>query len=101
MIRFSLSPALSSGRLAKFTMAVAAATETATAKKAGRLAVSATDYPGLDPDWVELWNEHGSDMVRADELTIEEYRQDPAKHSFSYPTWPGKPLSHPSRFVVY
>lgn len=28
-------------------------------------------------------------MVRADEVTIEEYRLDPAKYSFSYPTYPG------------
>lgn len=29
-------------------------------------------------------------MVRADEVTLEEYRTDPAKHSFTYPTCPGK-----------
>lgn len=28
-------------------------------------------------------------MVRADEVTLEEYRTDPAKHSFTYPTCPG------------
>jgi hypothetical protein len=37
-----------------------------------------------------MWNEHGGgDMIRADEVTIEEYRKAPAKYGFSYPTWAG------------
>jgi hypothetical protein len=57
----------------------------------GRLAIGAEDYPGLDPAWIQMWNEHGGgDMVRADEVTIEEYRKSPAKYGFSYPTWAGK-----------
>lgn len=28
-------------------------------------------------------------MVRADEVSIQEYREDPAKYSFTYPTYPG------------
>lgn len=56
----------------------------------GRLAISANDYPGLDPVWIQLWNEHGgADMIRADEVTIEEYRKSPATFGFSYPTWSG------------
>ncbi|KAL2212059.1 hypothetical protein CC79DRAFT_1364343 [Sarocladium strictum] len=56
----------------------------------GRLAIGAEDYPGLDPAWIQMWNEHGGgDMVRADEVTIEEYRKSPAKYGFSYPTWAG------------
>jgi hypothetical protein len=55
----------------------------------GRLAIQSDDYPGLDPEWRELWNKHGSSMVRADEVSIDEYRADPAKYSFTYPTYPG------------
>lgn len=58
--------------------------------QSGRLAINAEDYPGLDPAWIEMWNERGgSDMIRADEVTIEEYRKSPAKYGFSYPTWEG------------
>ncbi|KAI9150451.1 esterase lipase [Paramyrothecium foliicola] len=59
-----------------------------------RLAVSGTQYKGLDPEWSRLWNDHGSDMVRADEVTLEEYRQNPAVHSFTYPTYPGPEVFH-------
>lgn len=54
-----------------------------------RLFIAEGQYPGLDPAWVRMWNEHGSDMVRADEVTLEEYQRDPAKYSFTYPTYPG------------
>ncbi|KAK5110938.1 hypothetical protein LTR62_005476 [Meristemomyces frigidus] len=43
----------------------------------------------LDPEWVKLWNDHGRYQQRADEVSIEEYRKDPAAYSFTYPTWPG------------
>ncbi|TID06832.1 Arylesterase [Colletotrichum higginsianum] len=56
---------------------------------AGRLAFPAADYPGIDPDWVRLWNEHGGGMVRADEVSIERYRESPAQYSFTYPTCRG------------
>ncbi len=68
---------------------VAVSEETPISKATKRLAVSEDEYQGLDPEWRSLWNEHGSSMVRADEVTIEEYRLDPAKYSFSYPTYPG------------
>ncbi|KAK6849314.1 CAZyme family CE10 [Apiospora arundinis] len=46
-------------------------------------------YPGLDPEWRDMWNTYGSYIKRSDEVTLEEYRQDPAKYSFSYPTYAG------------
>ncbi|KAH6983415.1 Alpha/Beta hydrolase protein [Ilyonectria sp. MPI-CAGE-AT-0026] len=55
----------------------------------GRLKIHPHQYTGLDPEWRALWNNYGSSMVRADEVTLEEYRTDPAKHSFTYPTCPG------------
>ncbi|UNI16588.1 hypothetical protein JDV02_003014 [Purpureocillium takamizusanense] len=68
--------------------------ETHISHTAGRLAVTDKEYDGLDPEWRALWNEHGSSMVRADEVSIEEYRLDPAKYSFSYPTYPGPEVFH-------
>ncbi|KAK4073048.1 hypothetical protein Purlil1_13175 [Purpureocillium lilacinum] len=73
---------------------VAVSEETPISKATKRLAVSEDEYQGLDPEWRSLWNEHGSSMVRADEVTIEEYRLDPAKYSFSYPTYPGPEVFH-------
>ncbi|KAK6211655.1 hypothetical protein QIS74_10919 [Colletotrichum tabaci] len=61
---------------------------------AGRLAFSAADYPGINPDWVRLWNEHGGGMVRADEVSIERYRESPAQYSFTYPTCRGPDVFH-------
>ncbi|KAK8139388.1 Alpha/beta hydrolase fold-3 [Apiospora sp. TS-2023a] len=46
-------------------------------------------YPGLDPEWRALWNTHGSHIIRSDEVSLEEYRKDPAKYSFSYATHSG------------
>ncbi|KAK1990901.1 hypothetical protein LX36DRAFT_591649 [Colletotrichum falcatum] len=60
----------------------------------GRLAFCAADYPGIDPEWVRLWNEHGGAMTRADEVTIEEYRESPAQYSFTYPTCKGPDVFH-------
>lgn len=54
-----------------------------------RLSIPDRLLPGLDPEWVKLWETHGSFMVRADERTIEEYRASPADYSFSYATCPG------------
>jgi len=45
---------------------------------------------GLDPEWILLWNEHGSKVTPASQVTIEEYRQCPEKYSFMYPTWRGE-----------
>lgn len=54
-----------------------------------RLAIKTRHLAGLDPEWVELWNNYGANMVRADELSLEDYRKDPAKYSFTYPTCAG------------
>jgi hypothetical protein len=54
-----------------------------------RLAIKNEHLAGLDPEWVELWHEHGAHMVRADELSLEEYRRNPALYSFTYPTCAG------------
>lgn len=63
--------------------------ETLRLTQSGRLAISPNKCDGLSPEWRSMWNEHGSFMVRADEVTIEEYRVDPAKYSFTYPTCSG------------
>ncbi|TDZ33517.1 Arylesterase [Colletotrichum trifolii] len=60
----------------------------------GRLAFSAEDYPGIDPEWVRLWNEHGGSMVRADEVSIAEYRKSPAQYGFTHPTHSGPEVFH-------
>ncbi|KAH7241355.1 Alpha/Beta hydrolase protein [Fusarium tricinctum] len=59
-----------------------------------RLELRHHEYPGLDQEWRQLWNVHGSSMVRADEVSIEEYRLDPAKYSFTYPTCGGPDVFH-------
>jgi hypothetical protein len=53
-------------------------------------AIPETLYDGLDPEWVKLWNDHGRYQKRADEVSIEIYRKDPAAYSFTYATWPGR-----------
>lgn len=55
-----------------------------------RLAIKTEHLAGLDPEWVELWHTHGANMVRADELSLEEYRKNPSLYSFTYPTCAGK-----------
>jgi len=55
-----------------------------------RLAIKKEHLAGLDPEWVELWHRHGAHMVRADELSLEEYRENPAQYSFTYPTCAGQ-----------
>ncbi|KNB01683.1 hypothetical protein FOXG_04877 [Fusarium oxysporum f. sp. lycopersici 4287] len=59
-----------------------------------RLEIGPDEYSGLDPEWQKLWNTHGSSMIRADEVSIEEYRLNPAKYSFTYPTWKGPEVFH-------
>lgn len=59
-------------------------------KKNSRLSIPDKLLGGLDPEWVNLWEKHGSPMVRADELSLEEFRKSPAAYSFTYPTCPGK-----------
>ncbi|KAK8118257.1 Alpha/beta hydrolase fold-3 [Apiospora kogelbergensis] len=46
-------------------------------------------YPGLDPEWRAMWNAHGSHIIRSDEVTLDEYRKDPAKYNFAYATCTG------------
>ncbi|PLB52162.1 alpha/beta hydrolase fold protein [Aspergillus steynii IBT 23096] len=43
--------------------------------------------PGLDSEWREMWSKYGSDITGAHLVTVEEIRQNPAKYSFTYPTW--------------
>lgn len=64
------------------------------APSTNRLGVSPGQFPGLDEEWLSLWNTHGSHMVRADEVTIQAYRENPAAYSFSYPTYSGKTQTH-------
>ena len=40
--------------------------------------------PHLEPEWVELWNNHGRLKKRADEVDIATFRQDPSAYSFTY-----------------
>ena len=54
-----------------------------------RLSIPDHLLSGLDPEWVELWENHGSRMTRADELTIEEFRKDPSAYSFTYHLFAG------------
>ena len=58
-------------------------------KDTPRLAIKQKHLAGLDPEWVDLWHTHGAHMVRADEVSIEEYRKNPALYSFTYPTCEG------------
>lgn len=44
----------------------------------------------LDPEWVQLWNEHGRYQHRADEVDIEAFRENPSQYSFTHPTYEGK-----------
>jgi hypothetical protein len=67
------------------TITMAQTQTTATA----RLAIKKKHLAGLDPEWVELWHTHGAKMVRADEISLEEYRKNPALYSFTYPTCAG------------
>lgn len=65
--------------------------------------------PRLDLQWVALWNDHGAEKFRADEVSVEAYRRDPEAYSFTYPTWSGPtayheeeldvPVTRPSGFV--
>lgn len=57
---------------------------------APRLAIKEKHLTGLDPEWSELWHTHGADMVRADELPLEQYRENPSLYSFTYPTYAGE-----------
>ncbi|KAH3973407.1 hypothetical protein HBI25_082130 [Parastagonospora nodorum] len=59
-----------------------------------RLAIRKEHLAGLDPEWVELWHAHGAHMVRADELSLEEYRENPAQYSFTHPTCAGPDVFH-------
>lgn len=44
----------------------------------------------MDPEWVKMWDEHGANKLRADEVSVEVYRQNPAAYTFSYAAWKGK-----------
>ncbi|KAF2021448.1 hypothetical protein BU24DRAFT_438531 [Aaosphaeria arxii CBS 175.79] len=69
-------------------------TITETPSKKSRLAIKQEHLAGLDPEWISLWNTYGADMIRADEVSIEEFRKDPAKYSFTYPTCAGPDVFH-------
>jgi hypothetical protein len=43
----------------------------------------------LDPEWHQMWSEHGKDVSGAHLVTVEEFEKCPAKYSFTYPTWAG------------
>lgn len=45
--------------------------------------------PNLDPEWKEMWTTHGQAVVGAHLISVEEFRQCPAKYSFTYPLWSG------------
>lgn len=91
--RFSQTYTIFSSQATVYTMVAVATTTTTTTQveetSTPRLAIKAKHLAGLDPEWVELWNTHGSHMVRADELSLEEYRKNPAEYSFTYPTCAG------------
>lgn len=72
------------------TTTAAISTKATDEAKAASPAIPDNLYDGLDPEWVKLWNEHGRYQKRADEVSIEEYRKNPAAYSFTYATWPGR-----------
>ncbi|KAL4865119.1 hypothetical protein BDV12DRAFT_200402 [Aspergillus spectabilis] len=45
--------------------------------------------PGLDPEWHQMWLEHGKDVSGVHLVTIEEFEKCPGKYSFTYSTWAG------------
>jgi hypothetical protein len=51
--------------------------------------------PGLDPEWRQMWLEHGQDISEAHLVTVEEFHKCPKKYSFTYPTWTGMSLTLP------
>ncbi|KAL2819621.1 Alpha/Beta hydrolase protein [Aspergillus cavernicola] len=65
---------------------------------------------GLDPEWCQMWTEHGKDVSSAHLVTIEEFQKSPGKYSFTYPTWTGPkvnqvhdvqvPVSGPSEYIT-
>ncbi|THY19388.1 hypothetical protein D6D01_07073 [Aureobasidium pullulans] len=54
----------------------------------------------LDQEWVEIWNAHGGRHCQAEEVSIEKVRQEPAKYSFTYPTWSGPSVHQQDEFEV-
>ncbi|CAD0084064.1 unnamed protein product, partial [Aureobasidium vineae] len=54
----------------------------------------------LDPEWAEIWNTHGGRHCQAEEVPIEEVRQNPAKYSFTYPTWAGPQVYQEDDFEI-
>ncbi|KAK7908781.1 CAZyme family CE10 [Apiospora marii] len=65
------------------------ASTTASKDKLNPRTIPEDAYPGLNWKWRELWNTHGSQVTRPDEVTIAEFRRDPAKYTFSYATQSG------------
>ncbi|KAK3619755.1 hypothetical protein LTR56_023840 [Elasticomyces elasticus] len=55
---------------------------------------------GLDPEWVTLWNEHGRKQLRADEVSVENYRKDSQAYSFTFPTYTGPAVFHEEEMNV-
>jgi acetyl esterase/lipase len=54
----------------------------------------------LDPEWVSLWNDHGRHQLRADEVSVPEYRKDPKAYSFTYAAWEGPKVFQEEEFDV-
>jgi acetyl esterase/lipase len=54
----------------------------------------------LDPEWVSLWNEHGCHQLRADEVSVTQYRRDPKAYSFTYAAWEGPKVFHEEELDV-
>ncbi|OKL57324.1 hypothetical protein UA08_07472 [Talaromyces atroroseus] len=48
----------------------------------------------LDPEWEDMWTNHSQAVVGAHLISVEEFRQHPAKYSFTYPTWSGPEVHH-------
>ncbi|KAL3474078.1 Alpha/Beta hydrolase protein [Aspergillus californicus] len=65
---------------------------------------------GLDPEWRQMWTEHGKDVAGAHLVTVEEFQRSPGKYSFTYPTWSGPevhrthdiqiPVSNPEELIT-
>ncbi|KAL4894260.1 Alpha/Beta hydrolase protein [Aspergillus ambiguus] len=45
--------------------------------------------PGLDPEWRQMWLDHGKAISGAHLVTIEEFLRHPEKYSLTYPLWTG------------
>ncbi|KAK7725711.1 hypothetical protein SLS57_003777 [Botryosphaeria dothidea] len=46
----------------------------------------------LDPQFIEVYNKHAANRLRADQVSIEEFRADPAKYTATVPRGPTLPV---------